>query len=113
MKFILACFLFTLSASSFAAAQLTCSAEDGSAIQATVDAQNNVYDVMIKYRSSKEFKRVFRGMGTALTTTKTRDGEKVKTLVITSEKRIVVAIAAGTYVDETGSYSLDNCEISF
>lgn len=98
----------------FAAAQISCQSEDGSGFQAIIDESNQVFQVKTKVRDG-EFKARPYAHVSGLELIKQSNGpDLVKSIVITDERKIVVAVAAGTYADEFGGlYDILTCEASF
>ncbi|NJL25734.1 MAG: hypothetical protein HC902_11550 [Calothrix sp. SM1_5_4] len=109
---VLAYLLFaTLSAASSAvfAEELFCESEDGSAFQGTIDPKNNVTNVQVRVRSG-DFKALPYAQISGLELVEIDGIETVKSIIITNDGKIVVAVANGTYVDEiAGIYEVISC----
>jgi hypothetical protein len=114
MKFIIyAASMLSISSSAFASAQLTCSAEDGSQIQATIDPSNELSDIRIQIRGG-ELRSYQDARAALLDIRKTKTSERVQSLVVVDrDGNILVAVASGGYVDRTGTYSVIQCEVSY
>lgn len=102
-----------MSSQAFAAAQLVCSAEDGSQVQATISASNELSQIRIQIRDG-QLQLINDARDALLDIRKTSNGEKVKSMVITdSTGNILVAVASNAYVDRSGTYSVVQCEVSY
>lgn len=112
--FVTLSFALVYNSSAFAAAQIVCESEDGSAFQAIIDESDNVSQVRTRVRDGKFVERPYAHV-TGLDLARGADGvDKVKSLIIIDGRKIVVAVAAGTYADENGgSYEILSCEASY
>lgn len=115
MKTLIALFALSLisTPTAFAAAQLVCTSEDGSQIQATINDKNELSQIRIQVREG-EMKLIPGAYAALLDLEKSTDAEKVKSLVVkNAAQEMILVIASGTLVDSSGTYAVDYCEVSY
>ena len=88
---------------------IMCISEDGSAFDLSVVNASEVNSLQVKVREG-DFKEINNPQLTAFNWEKKEGKFMVKSLVLTSNQKIIVALVNDTYVDEIGgSYELIGC----
>ncbi len=111
MKTFLLLSLMLSATNSFAAARLSCSAEDGSKVTATESADDNgksvLFDIKVSVRGESE-----KSYPNAYAAKLEEQNGVIKFLVVTDpEEGILMVVKDKSLTDRSGSYSVESCEI--